>query len=395
MQDFGTKADNSPPPGGQLSAAEFNNLATENENAVLRSGQTLNGATDTQLAQSMFLHGVKSQSFQDSGAANAYVATPVSGAGGVLLPSGYTSFSGSMITFKASNTNTSASTLNIGQTTGTLIGSKAIRTQTDTALLPGSIVSGRYVSLIYNPAFDSSNGAWELLTAPAVQTGQINKLVNAAGTINQRGYVSGTATGGANQYTVDRWKVNVLGQNLTWVANGAGVTFTAPAGGVAQIIPAGYIEGGSYIISWSGSATATVNGTPVANGGGIAIAANTQTTVIFSGGTFAFPQLEIGPVASPFEWRQHIELSICQQFYEVGSGFMASYNTAGGSMATFIGFKATKRAIPTMGTVGSGASNCGGVSSTAVATDGFGAFAFVTATGSAQTSFTWTASAEL
>lgn len=163
MQDFGTKADNSPPPGGQLSAAEFNNLATENENAVLHSGQALSGASDTQLAQSLFLHGVKSASFQDSGAANAYVATPVSGASGVLLPAAYTNLAGSVITFKASNANSGASTLNIGQTTGTLLGSKPIRTQADTALLSGAIVAGQYIQVVYNAAFDSGNGAWELL----------------------------------------------------------------------------------------------------------------------------------------------------------------------------------------------------------------------------------------
>lgn len=163
MQDFGTKADNSPPPGGQLSAVEFNNLATENENAVSRSGQTLSGASDTQLAESLFLHSVKSESFQDSGAANAYVATPVSGASGVLLPASYTNMGGAVISFKASAANTGASTLNIGQTTGTLLGSKPIRTQTDTAIPAGSISASRQVQVVYNPAFDSGNGAWELL----------------------------------------------------------------------------------------------------------------------------------------------------------------------------------------------------------------------------------------
>lgn len=161
MQDFGTKADNSPPPGGQLSAAEFNNLATENENAVLRSGQTLSGASDTQMATSLFLHGVKSGTFQDSGAANAYVATPVSGSSGVLLPTGYTSMDGAVIIFKASNGNTAASTLNIGQTTGTLIGTKAIVDQTGAAISSGAITGGAYVMV----RFDASIGAgsWVLI----------------------------------------------------------------------------------------------------------------------------------------------------------------------------------------------------------------------------------------
>lgn len=163
MQDFGTKADNSPPPGGQLSAAEFNNLATENENAVLRSGIALSGASATQLAESMFLHGVKAETFQDSGAANAYVATPVSGASGVLLPASYANMGGAVIAFKASAANTGASTLNIGQTTGTLLGSKPIRTSSDIAISASAIAAGQYVAVVYNPAFNTGSGAWELL----------------------------------------------------------------------------------------------------------------------------------------------------------------------------------------------------------------------------------------
>lgn len=170
MQDFGTKADNSPPPGGQLSAAEFNNLATENENAVLRSGQTLSGAAVDQLAQSLFLHAVKARSFQDSGAANAYVATPVSGTSGVLLPTAYTNLDGAVISFKAANTNSGAATLNIGQTTGTLLGTKPIRTPLDTALPANAILAGQYIDVTYNAAFNGGVGAWVLWAAAAIRT---------------------------------------------------------------------------------------------------------------------------------------------------------------------------------------------------------------------------------
>lgn len=170
MQDFGTKADNSPPPGGQLSAAEFNNLATENENAVLRSGLSLSGASETQLAESLFLHGVKSQVFQDNGGANAYVATPVSGAGGVLLSADYAPLDGSIIVFKAAVANTGASTLNIGQTTGTLLGTKAIVQQDGSALPSAAIRAGAYVQVRYDASIGA--GSWVLLPwgRPATET---------------------------------------------------------------------------------------------------------------------------------------------------------------------------------------------------------------------------------
>lgn len=183
MQDFGTKADNSPPPGGQLSAAEFNNLATENENAVLRSGQSLDGLLANQLAQSLFLHSVKASSFQDSGTANAYVVTPISGINGVLLPGTYAPLDGALIVFSAANANSGASTLNIGQTTGTLIGVKKILTQAGAALPSGVLVAGRFIQLKYDSTLDSGVGAWALMpwsTESAAIQGAFKNLSGSA-----------------------------------------------------------------------------------------------------------------------------------------------------------------------------------------------------------------------
>lgn len=161
MQDFGTKADDTAGPSGQLSAAEFNNLATELENAVLRSGLALSGASVTQMATSLFLHAVKSQTFQDSGLANAYVVTPVSGAGGVLLPADYATMNGAAVLFKSANANSGASTLNIGQTTGTLLGTKAIVDQAGVALAADAIAANVYVQLRYDASIGA--GSWVLL----------------------------------------------------------------------------------------------------------------------------------------------------------------------------------------------------------------------------------------
>lgn len=162
MQDFGTKANDTAGPSGQLTAEEFNNLALELENSVLRSGQALNGASVTQIATSIFLHSVKSGTFQDSGAANAYIATPISGSGGVLLPADYANMDGAIVLLKASNANSGASTLNIGQTTGTLLGAKAIVDQAGAILGAGAIAAGAYISLRYDASIGA--GSWVLLT---------------------------------------------------------------------------------------------------------------------------------------------------------------------------------------------------------------------------------------
>lgn len=167
MLDFGTKTDNSPPPGGQLSAAEFNNYINELENSVTRSGQALNGASVVQLATSLFLHSVKSQAFQDSGVANAYVATPVSGLNGVLLPDSYSEMNGSKISFIASNTNSGNTTLDIGQTTGTLLGTKKVLTLAGAEIPSATIASGMFIEVQYNSSLDGGAGAWVVVNTSA------------------------------------------------------------------------------------------------------------------------------------------------------------------------------------------------------------------------------------
>lgn len=294
MQDFGTKADNSPPPGGQLSAAEFNNLATENENAVLRSGQALSGASDTQLAQSMFIHSVKSESFQDSGVANAYVITPISGASGVLLPADYTNLNGAMVSFKASATNTGASTLNFGQTTGTLLGAKSIRTQGDAAIASGSIVAGNYYRLIYNSTFNAGAGAWELLS-PTPYTKVIT--ITASGTYTPTpgmkaafvqvqaaggggGGSQGNATGGAaaaggsaGGYSEGYFTAAQIGasQAVTVGAagpGGAGPSGTGSAGGASSFGALLTATGGSFGAAGATSGSTARGPAPSVTGGG-------------------------------------------------------------------------------------------------------------------------------
>jgi hypothetical protein len=243
MQDFGTKSDDTAGPNGQLSAAEFNNLATELENSVLRSGQALSEASDTQIAQSLFLHGVKSESFQDSGTANAYFATPVSGASGVLLPNSYTVLSGAVISLKAANTNSGASTLNIGQTTGAPLGTKKILSESGLDLSANSIIAGQYLQLKYDASLDSGAGAWVLLrwsssafalsgrvvfstpgifswtVPPDVKMVRV-KVIGAGGGGGRRAVVPGPAGGGGGG--ISEGVANLIGVSSVTVTVGAG-----------------------------------------------------------------------------------------------------------------------------------------------------------------------------
>jgi hypothetical protein len=186
-----------------------------------------------------------------------------------------------------------------------------------------------------------------------------NVIINGNPTINQRGYVSGAATSGANQYTLDRWRVVTSGQNISFTDSANVRTVTAPAGGCEQVVEGLNILSGTYTLNWTGTATATVGGSAVAKGGNVTLTGGTNATVKFSSGTFSLVQLEPGPVATPFEQRPiGTELALCQRYYQHGVG-------SGGSAVLYppvavttvqrrlwLQFPVIMRAAPTMTDVG-------------------------------------------
>jgi hypothetical protein len=174
-----------------------------------------------------------------------------------------------------------------------------------------------------------------------------NKVVNGNFNVNQRVYASGTATVVANQYTLDCWRVVTSGQNLAYAASGNGNIVTAPAGGLEQTIEGANIEGGTYVASWTGAGTCTVNGTAIANGGNVALPANTNVVIHLVGAVSKF-QLELGTVPTAFEFRPvSIEIGICQRYAWrlVSSLYGACNGASGGNVA--IQFPVQMRATPT------------------------------------------------
>lgn len=233
-------------------------------------------------------------------------------------------------------------------------------TNSSTLVLPGganiTTAAGDCLIAIPTATLGTADGwrvvAYQPNSAPVANAmGFKNRLINAQGLINQRGYVSGTATSGANQYTLDRWRVVTSGQSLSFSTTNNVTTFTAPAGGVEQVIEGLNLESGTYVLSWTGTATATVAGSAVTNGGTVTVVGGTNTTVKFSSGTFSLPQFEKGSTATSFDYRPYgTELALCQRYYETGTWNSSgtTYKNNGDTRAALQSFAVTKRAVPTI-----------------------------------------------
>lgn len=193
--------------------------------------------------------------------------------------------------------------------------------------------------------------AGDTLAASSTVAALRNKLINGNFAINQRGYVSGTATTAANQYTLDRWRVVTSGQNATFTTSGVDTTVTAPAGGIEQVVEGFQIEGGTYALSWSGTATAKINGTTIANGSTTTLTAATDVTVQFAGGSVTRAQLELASTASSYERRNPIiEQLLCQRYYWATTAVLNRWSSAtnffGGFVQVF--FPIAMRVAPTI-----------------------------------------------
>ncbi|WP_443700301.1 hypothetical protein [Pseudomonas sp.] len=260
----------------------------------------------------------------DSGSANACICN--------FTPAITTRSEGQVLRFKVNMANTGASTLNDGFGVVNLVGGAHAPLQGGELFSGGdalvqwntNLYGGTYILLFCTgapeqiaPATKSQHAVQAARVGVAGGLGRRNILINARGSINVRGYVSGTATTAANQFTIDRWYVVTSGQNLTFGDSGGIRTLTAPAGGVMQSIRGENIAGGVYVLTWTGTATATVNGTAVANGGTVTLPAATNARIKFAGGTFSLPQLELGSVATVFDLpNDDQETLICARYFQ-------------------------------------------------------------------------------
>jgi hypothetical protein len=176
---------------------------------------------------------------------------------------------------------------------------------------------------------DLSNYAY----IPSTQFSFRNKIINGDFRINQRAYVS-AANLASDAYGFDRWKSNFTNTTLTFTSAPQGQILTINSGGgVEQVIERENMPAGTYVLSWTGTATGRVYNTgatpPSYAASPITVTldgtANVEVEFTASGGTRTLQnvQLEAGSIASAFEQRPiGTELALCQRYYwrTIGNG---------------------------------------------------------------------------
>lgn len=156
-----------------------------------------------------------------------------------------------------------------------------------------------------------------------------NMLINSDFKINQRGYVSGTNTTVANQYTLDRWRIPTKGQNATFSETNGIVTITAPASGIEQVIENISNKGGEFTVYNQGTAVVTVSQSSdnitytavIPVNGVYNITGGNYIKVNFASGTVILPTFKDGSVIDtvwhPYDGEFGGEVQACARYYEV------------------------------------------------------------------------------
>jgi len=224
-----------------------------------------------------------------------------------------------------------------------------------------------------------------------------NTADNNGFAVNQRGYVSGTVLA-AGAYGHDRWKAGAGGCTYTFAApSGPSVSITITAGTLQQVVEGASLIGGTYTLSWTGTAQGRIGaGSYAASPVSGTVTVGTNTTIEFNTGTLSQVKFEIGSVATPWvALSPQQQFAACQRFYWTGMLYGGSTLGAGNSFYLSTALPVQMRASPTVASPSN--------TNTNVSTPAYGSLTpgtiyasfFATVTGSTILWATVTASADL
>ena len=162
-------------------------------------------------------------------------------------------------------------------------------------------------------------------------------ITNGNFVVNQRVYVS-NATLASGAYGHDRWKGGASGGDYTFTQLPSSTTITIKTGkSLIQVIETFNVIGGTYTLSWTGTAQARFgidSATPSGAYAASPITITTQTagtvmSVEFNEGTLGKAQLNSGSVALPFQAKSfEDELRACQRYYEKSYNYATAIGAA-------------------------------------------------------------------
>lgn len=192
-----------------------------------------------------------------------------------------------------------------------------------------------------------------------------NYLINGDFAINQRAFAGGALAAGV--YGFDRWKAGTGGCNISLSAG----VLTHTSGPLVQVIEAPNLAGKTITVSVDalsgGNLTATVegvSGTILAAAGrtGVSIVVpststgNVTVTLTPAAGAVIYKrvQVELGSVATAFEWRPvGQELLLCRRYYQLQQGsFQYPFS---GTAISFFFFDCKMQAVPSTTITSAGA----------------------------------------
>jgi hypothetical protein len=216
------------------------------------------------------------------------------------------------------------------------------------ALWTSGVPTFTAVGTLINSAAVRYDAAQSLTAAQQAQARQNiavpagNLIINGDFRINQIGYVSAAALA-TTVYGHDMWKAGASGGDYSFTQLKSSTQITIAAGkSLIQPIEDANVAGGSYVLSWTGTAQARAGVNTLTPAGTYAASpllitgqtAATAMSVEFNAGTLGTVKLEPGANATPFVMRSYDqEIAACLRYYaKVVSA--ASYTAFGAGIAS-------------------------------------------------------------